>query len=1038
MKKTYTIPIRSGLFKCLIFFILIISSSISFAQIVGKVIGEDGDALPGVSVVVKNTNKGVTTDVNGRFSVDANANSTLVFTYIGYNKVEEIVGNRTSINVSMTIDALGLTEIVVVGYGTQKKASLTGAVASVGSKEIAAYPVTSIESAIQGRMAGVQVTNNGSPGEGPIVRVRGVGSINYASGPIYVVDGFPVGNLNDFDYRDVESMDVLKDASAAAIYGSRAANGVILVTTKKGNRDGKIKVNFETSYQSSKAAKRLDLLNREQYLAYGKTMLTAAGAAFPDRWKELDQPTYKGSSQTFNQTDVDMQDYMFKTAGTTHHSVNISGGNATSRFYTALANFNQDGIFVGTNYSRNNFRLNSDHALGKFFTFGQTLTVASANKLDEAAGGGRTTLQNVIKSVPYIPVFNPTEIGGFYGTTNADGSDPANPVLAATLLRGNGKNLRLLGTVFLEANIASFLKYRFTTGLDYNNSRFISRTPIFTSGQNGSAKNGVSDSRGDFWGTLYTNQLTFDKSFGKHNINLIGVAEQQYGTGEGITATGTYTTNNFNVITSNTADQAIGGGKGETVLLSYLSRLNYEYAGKYLLSASIRRDGYSIFAPGKKWGTFPALSVGWRVSEESFMKDVPAVSELKVRLSYGLVGNVSGFPNYAWQSVVGASTNTVFSTGLSPGLSVNQLGNANLGWELTKMTNIGIDLGLMRGKFTFSADYYIRQTADSSLILEQPLATSLGFSNSTIANLGSIKNTGLDFQFGYNHTANNGFKWSLLGNVSTNNVLVNVLVAPINRGNHGGETAATVTKTELGQSIQYFYGFVVDKIYQSKEEIDADDKAAVATKKALNYQGGKAAPGDIRFKDINGDGFVDDSDRTKIGNPFPDFIYGLNFDASYKNFDANIFFQGTQGNDIYNNLVYVNTGATRLFGATTEVLNAWTPTNTNTKIPRSISGDPNGNATKASDRFVEDGSYLRIKNISFGYSLPKSLINTWSRGAISKLRIYVAAQNQLTLTKYTGYTPEIGSRGGSQLLYGVDDGTYPQPKSVLAGLQIGF
>jgi TonB-dependent starch-binding outer membrane protein SusC len=1037
MKKNYFKEIRKILIKPLMVFAFIANTSFVFAQVKGTVTGEDGEPLVGVSVSVKNTTKGVTTDASGKYAIDPGPNATLIFTFIGFNKVEEIVGNRSVINVSMMGDVTSLSEVVVVGYGTQKKASLTGAVASVGAKEIAAYPVTSIESAIQGRMAGVQVTNNGSPGEAPIVRVRGIGSINFASGPLYVVDGFAVGSLNDFDYRDVESMDVLKDASSAAIYGSRAANGVILVTTKKGNRDGKIKVNFETSYQSAKAAKRLDLLTTDQYLQYGKTMLTAAGAAFPDRWQDLDKETFKGSGVTFRQTNVDMQDYMFRTAPTTHHSVNISGGNAKSRFYTSLANFNSEGIFVGTNYSRNNFRLNSDHILSKVFTFGQTLTVAAASKLDEAAGGGRTTLQNVIKSVPYIPVYNPTEIGGFYGTTNADGSDPANPLLAATLLRGNGKNLRMLGTVFLEANIASFLKYKFTAGLDYNNNRFLSRTPIFTSGQNGSAKNSVSDSRGEFYGRLFTNQITFDKTFGKHSVNLIGVAEQQYGIGEGINATGTYGTNNFTVITSNAADQAIGGGKDETVILSYLSRLNYEYGGKYLLSASIRRDGYSIFAPGKKWGTFPALSVGWRVSEEAFMKELTAVSELKVRGSYGLVGNVSGFPNYAWQSVIGAATNTVFSSGLSAGQSVNQLGNANLGWELTKMTNIGVDLGLFRGKVTVSADYYIRKTADSSLILEQPLATSLGFSRSTIANLGSIKNSGFDFQAGYNHTAPNGLKWSFLGNISTNKVIVTSLEAPISRGNHGGESTATVTRTEEGESIQYFYGFKVDKIYQSKEEVEADDKAAVA-KGHPNYQGGKAAPGDIRFKDLNGDGVVDDNDRTKIGDPFPDFIYGLNFDASFKNFDANIFFQGTQGNDIYNNLIYVNTGATRLFGATTEVLNAWTPANKDSKIPRSISGDPNANATRASDRFVEDGSYFRIKNISFGYNIPKDKLNVLTKGAISKLRIYISAQNQFTFTKYTGYTPEIGSRGGSQLLYGVDDGTYPQPKSVLAGLQIGF
>jgi TonB-dependent starch-binding outer membrane protein SusC len=959
----------------------------------------------------------------------------LIFSSIGFLSQEIKVGSRNVINVILVSGTSALDEVVVVGYGTQRKASLTGAVASVSSKELTALPVPSVESALQGRVSGIQVTNNGSPGVAPIVRVRGVGSINYAANPLYVVDGFPVGSLNDFDMRDVESLDVLKDASSAAIYGSRAANGVILVTTKKGNRDNKLHVNVETYYASQSPWKRLTPLNTQQYLQYGKALLSAAGAAFPDRWSNLNAETYPGSGVSFANTNTDFQDYLFQTGGMSHSSVSVTGGSEKSRFYTSFGYFKQEGIYVGTNYERGNLRLNSDHNISKYVTLGQTLTIAMGSRLDEGVGGGRTALANVIKSLPYTPVYNPTEIGGYFGTTNADGSDPVNPIIPALLIRSQNRNTRILGSIFAEIKFTDFLKYRFSAGLDYGTSRSLSRTPIYTAGQSGSTINAISDNRGEFYGTLYTNQISFDKSFGKHNVNAIVVAEQQFGKGENITAGGNYNTNTFAVITPNINSPAVGGGKDETTILSYLARVNYDFGGKYLISASIRRDGSSLFAPGKKWGTFPAVSVGWRISEEAFMKEIPAISELKLRASYGLVGNISGFPNYAWQSTIGSSTNYVFGGGLTPGQSTNQLGNADLGWELTKMTDIGVDLGIIKNKLTLSADYYIRETADNSLVLARPLASTLGYSFNTIANFGGMRNTGLDIQLGYNHNEGD-LKWKLTGNLGFLTNEVTSLEAPIFAGGHA-ETGASVTKTEVGMPVQYLFGYVVDKIYQNQGEIDADEAAAKA-KKWDSYQGGKAAPGDIRFKDLNGDGKIDDQDRTMIGNVLPNFTYGFNIDANYKNFDLTLFLQGVQGNDVYNNLKTQTQGMIRLFGATTDVLNAWTPQNTNTNIPRAVNSDPNGNASRPSDRWVEKGSFMRIKNLSLGYTLPKSILNDFAGGSLSKVRIYVAAQNLLTFTGYSGYDPEIGARDNNQLVYGIDNGQYPAARTFMAGIQLGF
>jgi TonB-dependent starch-binding outer membrane protein SusC len=1016
---------------------LMLCSAFAWAQknVTGKVTGDDGIPLPGVNVRVKNSQIGVSTNAKGAYSIQTNAQDILLFSSVGYLNQEIKVGNRNEINVALLSGASSLDEVVVIGYGTQRKASLTGAVSSVTSKELLALPVPSIESALQGRVSGIQVTNNGSPGVAPVVRVRGIGSINYAANPLYVVDGYPVGSLNDFDMRDVESIDVLKDASSAAIYGSRAANGVILVTTKKGTKDNKIHINVESYYAAQTAWKLLTPLNTTQYLQYGKALLGNAGQAFPDRWANLNAETYPGSGVSFANTNTNFQDYLFRTGGMSHTSVSVAGGNEKSRFYTSFGYFKQDGIYVGTNYERGNLRINSDHNIGKHFTLGQTLTIATASKLDEGVGGGRTALANVIKSLPYTPVYNPTEIGGYFGTTNADGSDPVNPIIPAVLIRSNGKNTRIMGTAFAEVKFTDYLRYKFTAGLDYNTSRSFSRTPIYTAGQSGSTINSLSDNRGEFIGRLFTNQISFDKLFGKSSLNAILVAEQQFGNYENILASGNYNTNNFSVVTSNILNPAVAGGKDEQTLLSYLARVNYDYGGKYLVSASIRRDGSSLFAPGKKWGTFPAVSVGWRISEEDFMKEIASVSELKLRASYGLVGNISGLPNYAWQSVIGASTNTVFNGNLNAGQSTNQLGNAELGWELTKMSNIGIDLGIMKNKLTLSADYYIRETADNSLILQRNLASTLGYSYPTIANLGGVKNTGLDIQLGYNYTEGE-FKWKVTGNFSTVTNTVTSLEAPIYAGQHA-ETGATVTKTEVGMPVQYLYGYLVDRIYQNQGEIDTDN-ANAKTKGATDYQGGKSAPGDFRFKDLNGDGKVDDADRTMIGNVIPKFTYGLNIDAFYKNFDLTLFLQGVQGNDIYNNLKTQTQGMVRLFGATTEVLNAWTPQNTGTNIPRAISGDPNGNATRPSDRWVEKGSYMRVKNLSIGYSIPKNVLNSFSNGAISKVRLYLSAQNLWTVTNYSGYDPEIGSRDNNQLVYGIDAGQYPQPRTFMAGIQLGF
>ncbi len=1008
-------------------------------QVSGTVTDETGQGLPGASVSEKGTTNGVTTTTNGDYTITvAGEKSVLVFSYIGYAVQEITVGAQTRIAAKLLLDISSLTEVVVVGYGEQKKASVTGAVAQVSAKEITALPVPSVEAALQGRVAGIQVTSNGVPGEAPIVRVRGVGSINFAANPLYVVDGLPVGDMNSIDTRDIESLDVLKDAASAAIYGSRAANGVILITTKKGKADGKLHVNLDSYYGVQTAWRKLSLMNSSQYQQYGKELLTNANSALPNRWNELNSPVHAGTTQTFGQTDTDWQNEMFRTGKITQHSLSLSGGTEKSRLYASVGYFKQDGILLGTDYERMNVRFNGEHTLSKVFTFGHTLFVAGDKRQGEANSGGRTQIKHMVQNVPYLPVYNPNEYGGFYGASNADASDPENPVRIATQDINTPATVRFMGTANVDAKITSWLKYRLVTGLDYLSSHTRLENPRYSAGQYSRNNYQLTETRGDVVNRMLSNQLTFDKAFGQHNVNLVMVAEQQYIDINNTTAFGSYPDNNIRVLSAGSIGQSSSGRKEESVLLSYIARLNYDFRGKYLFSASIRRDGSSAFAPGKQWDNFPAVSVGWRISEEAFMQNVAVINNLKLRASYGKVG-FNGIGNYRWQPLINSVSQYQLGGSMLTGLTTNMLGNTELAWETTNMTNIGLDVALLSNKITFSADYYVRKTADNSLILTVPLPTSMGITQEPIANIGAMENKGLDLQLGYQNQIKD-LKWDIVGNFGfvTNQVLaLNGATSSIDRGSAPDYGGMNITRTTVGQPVQYFYGWEVAGIFQSKEEVLAAPKQQLPSDLANYNPAIHTAAGDLRFKDQNNDGVIDDKDRVKIGNFMPKLTYGVNINASYKNFDLTLYLQGVQGNDIYNGTKVLTEGMQRLFNGSTNVLNSWKPTNTDTDIPRAVSGDPNRNA-RVSDRFIEKGSYMRVKNMTIGYRLPTSLLSSLTNGTISNVRIYVSGQNLLTFTKYTGYDPEIGSRFNTALQSGIDYGQYPQPRVVMGGLQIGF
>ena len=1007
--------------------------------ITGVVTDEAGKALVGVTVKVKGTGVGQTTDENGRFRINApSANSTLVISYVGYASQEVPLGGRTEVTVQLKQASTGsLSEVVVVGYGSQRRATVTGAISSVNAATVTALPVAGIDQALQGRVAGLNVTNNGSPGSAPLVTIRGISSVSFASDPLYVVDGFPLNtSLQQYDAKDIERVDVLKDASTAAIYGSRATNGVIIVTTKKGSRNGKMNVTLDSYAGIQSPVKRLDLLNTDQYLQYARNLGVYSSI---DRFKpaNFNLPIYAGASQTYAQTNTDWQDeYFIKNALLTGSNVGLSGGNEVSRFHTSAGYFKQNGIAQALNFERLNYRINSDHIISKVFTFGENLyTSVSHQRYDPTLAANRTSIINLLRMPPYIPVYDPTKVGGFQGPISSfDGSDPINPIETALVGNNRINNFNLLGSAYLDVNILSSLKFRSTFGVNYLNTSTYNYTPIFFDGGTGvSTSAAVGYRRQSTLVKLFTQQLNYDKTFDKHHIGATAVFETQSLNYNNQVETGNQSTNLIKTLTGATN---IGADNSQETnfLTSYVGRVNYDYAGKYIFQASIRRDGLSIWAPGKKYANFPAASIGWKIDQEDFLKSSKTVSELKLRASYGETGiNPNSLGNYPYLAPVQANAAVYpFGNALTPNSSyIDGITNPALEWEKTKQLNVGVDFGVLNNKFTLTAEFFRRQT--DNLMIVVPTANSIGFSGAgTLANAGGMRNTGVELQLGY-HKTTGDFKYDVTALVSAirNKVLfLNTASASIPSGNDpdlgGGDS---FTNTRAGESVQYFYGWVADGIFQSAAQVASSPTQT------------NAAPGDIKFKDLSGpngvpDGVIDNFDRTRLGSFLPNFTYSLNYSASYKNFDASVFFQGVQGNEILNTPRIILEGMSRLFNAGTTVLNAWTPSNTSTDMPRAINGDPNRNG-RISSRWIENGSYLRLKNVILGYTLPTSALTSVSGSTIKRLRIFVSSTNLLTFTGYKGYDPEIGSKNGT-LTNGVDFGQYPSARSFQFGIQAGF
>ncbi|WP_232457019.1 SusC/RagA family TonB-linked outer membrane protein [Polaribacter sp. SA4-12] len=995
--------------KIAIIALVMICSQSMFSQsktVSGSVKDSTGELLPGVSVIVKGTQKGVQTDFDGLFKINkVKSTDELVFAYIGMIGKTILVGERTNIDVVLEVSQESLDEIVIVAYGKQSRKTVTGAISTVDANEIAALPITNAEQALQGRAAGVTIVNGGVPGSSPLVLIRGLGTFGNNS-PLFVIDGVIVGNLSGISPSDIENVSILKDASTTSLYGARGSNGVVLVTTKSGKK-GRGQLSFSTYTGAQMVTNRYDVMNTVQYLQHAANI-----GVFPNRPLEV------------YQNNTNYQDEIFEVGMLQDYKLDYSKGTDNSTQFFSAEYLNQEGTIINTGFERYSFRANSSYTKGKL-KFGESMSISFGKQSPELSGGGRSLIVHAIKAAPYLPVYNPNNLGGFQGPSSAgDGQDAENPVRIQTHTTSINKTLGIVGSVYGEFEILDELKFRSQVGLDYFRFDGSSFTPSFNTdnvlGSSTNAQNYASYGRNaqEGKGLVFTNSLSYSKTFAeRHNVEFLALAEKTENT---FTQFGGSARNEITdeLVQFGATTPSIGSSSSETNRLGYLARVNYDFDGKYLFSAAIRRDASSRFGANNRWGTFPSASLGWNLSEENFLDD-SNVNNLKLRASYGVVGN-DQIGDYLYSASLTDGFEYPIGSGNGAGVTANGGSNPDLKWEETTMMNIGLDFGLFSNKFTASLEYYQNKSEDLLLSLPAPLSNGI-HAGSITANVGSVETKGFEAVLGFNDTEGD-FTWSANVNLGTSsNEVLNLGSLEAFEGGTMKDGKGNISRTVQGQSLFQFYGLVSDGIYQNQAEVDAVFSS--------NTGQTTVKPGDVRYKDLNGDGDINSQDRTTLANPYPDFTYGVNLSANYKNWDANLFVTGIQGVDIYNTNKYdLEGGANRLFNGSPVLLDSWTESNPSTTQPR-FPGAPQNHSI--SDRYIEDGSYARLKNISIGYTLPSEVLND----AFSKIRLYASGQNLLTITDYSGLDPEIGQ--GNQE-FGIDRGNYPQPKSFLFGIQVSF
>ena len=983
---------------------------------------EDGLGLAGVNIVVKGTTTGTLTDRDGNYSlVVPSLSDTLVFSLIGFQTQETPISGRTTVDVALSPLAIMLKELVVIGYGAVQKSDLTGSVSSVTPDQFNAGIQSSVDGMIQARVPGVKITQStAEPGGGSSVRIRGATSITAGNEPLYVIDGQPIDNLpaipgspivdertarnplKTLNPGEIESIEILKDASAAAIYGSRGANGVVLITTKRG-RPGPLRIEYNSSASIQHVANKLDFMNATEYMTFANALRADQGQG----------PLFTQEEIAAAGEGTDWQDEILRTAPAQNHHLSFSGGSANTTYHTSFNYFDQEGVIRSSGTKRYSGRLNIDHSINKF-DFGVNLSTSVAEDDFVPNGVGINATAGVVATAhqmdPTMPVRTPE--GAFSESGNLD---IENPVALAESIVDEAETNRTIGNVFGEYKISSDLSAKLLFGSDRHSSRrdgYINK--VTKRGQSANSTASVSSFERNNY--LVEATLNYDRAIREnHSLNAVAGYTYQAFYARGVFAgAADFATDNFstdNLSAGNREKYAVGTSQFRHQLLSYLGRINYSAYGKYLLTTSFRIDGSSRFGEHNRYGYFPSLALGWRLSNEPFLADQSIISDLKLRASYGITGN-QAIGNYNSLVLLGTVGDAVFDGQRFVGIAPIQLGNPNLKWETTAQLNVGVDFGFFDDRVTGSMDYFVKNTSD--LLLSLPIPRTTGFSTS-LQNVGEIRNRGFEFVVGTRNFVGD-FNWTSTFSLATlENKVVSLGELPfILQG--GLRFLSDLTILKEGEPMNSYFGYKTDGVFQSQAEIDGSAQPG-------------AQPGDIRFVDVNGDGTINPDDRTILGDPYPDVEIGFNNNLRYKGFGLDVFVEGSFGHQLLNfTRIDSETPIEFLRNRQTYVLDRWTPENPTSENPSFVRMDV---SRAVNDRVIEDASFLRLKSVTLRYQLPGASVR---RIGVNAASLYISAQNLLTLTDYTGYDPDVSSLGDSNIR--LDYNAYPLARTYTLGIKL--
>lgn len=982
--------------------------------VTGTVTDVSGEPIIGANIRIKGTTTGTITDIDGNFSIKAEPQSVIEVSYIGYLTQETVINNQKSIRFLLKEDTKTLDEVVVIGYGVQKKADLTGSVANINTEKLNTQSNANIGQALQGKIAGVDiVSQGGAPGSGTRIMVRGIGTLNNAS-PLYIVDGMYMNSIDHINPNDIASIDVLKDASSAAIYGSRAANGVIIVTTKEGsNTEGKPIIDLSVNLGISTASKFLDMLDAKGWAEVTTIARQAIG-----------KPALDMATDLANKPDNDWQDIMFRPALMQNYNLAVKGGGKYSTYYTGLGYFNQDGIVKGTNYQRYNIQSKNDYKRG-IFSAGTNLIISFSHDkpLHQELRGGM--IGTILQSVPTLEKYDDTREGG-YGGTYGDVVNIPHPlaIIDDNIMDRYNENVKIFANLYAQIELFKGLKYKLNLTPDFSFERYKNYLNKYDFGLATNSITQLTERQRRRRNILVENLLTFDRTFGEHKISALAGYTYQDSRFRHIQAYGEGLPQGLEEIDAATTNRSNEGNSWRSVLTSILGRVFYSYQNKYLFTATIRRDGSSKFGKNNRYGYFPSFSLGWNVAEEKFMENVHWLDQLKLRGGYGVLGNQE-IDNYQYSSTITTGINYPDGNGgLLQGAFPKNFANPDIKWEETAMTNVGIDFMAFNNRLSLTADYYVKNTKD--ILLTVPIPISSGGANDPIRNAGKIRNNGFEFNLGWMDQPNPDISYgiNLIGSFNKNKVIA---MGSESGSIKGGSTNQNITtsETKAGYPIGGYWLISTAGYFNSQEEVDAYAKDGKKIQPA-------AEPGDIKFVDANNDGVINDDDRVFQGSPFPDFTFALNGNMRYKNFDLSIGLQGVLGNKIYNATRQTLEDVTKGSNFLASCLDYWTPENKNASHPRLTWDDPNRNTRAESDRYLENGSYLRLRSVQLGYTFPQ----TWFKGAIQHARVYINAENLFTITSYSGYSPDVNADNANYR--GFDNFIYPTNRTFMLGLNVTF